>query len=93
MDLWIRSQDKLTLRRCNSLKIEKWENKYAIVEQATVYGTYKTKERSTEILNDICGLLSGIPTKYGNAEVTPIISVYVMPEDIEETDNHIPHMD
>ena len=86
MDLWIRSQDKLTLRRCNSLKIEKWEDKYAIVEQATVYGTYKTKEKAIDILNEI----------ETDIMLYDDIYSYSMPEDIEETneaDNHIPHID
>ncbi len=53
MDLWIRSQNKEIFRKANYLKLEKHDEEWAIVEQATLYGKYKTKERALEVINDV----------------------------------------
>ena len=55
MDLWIRSQDKELLIPNPKLSLENIENEYWIIDLCddTVLGTYKTKERALEVLNDI----------------------------------------
>lgn len=59
MDLWIRSQDKMKLIKINNVYITFGNNtkEYAIVydEQngIEVLGTYKTKERALEVLDEI----------------------------------------
>lgn len=66
MDLWIRSQDKMSLSKCDKLVIgsskthllTNTDNLYHILSytDSTKYidlGKYTTKERALEILNDI----------------------------------------
>lgn len=62
MDLWIRSQDKRELRPNPKLGIDEVENKFYIVdrydfERANILGTYKTKERALEVLDEIQNIL------------------------------------
>lgn len=103
MDLWIRSQDKQVLRRCNSLKIEKWNDYYVIVEQATVYGKYKTKESALKVLNNIHAYIYTPQSYFDEKDLLSRISmsmskIYIMPEDSEDikipdNHNHVPFID
>ena len=54
MNLWIRSQDGKKLIKVNELKMEtvKGGNTF-IYSNATDLGTYKTKERALEVLDEI----------------------------------------
>lgn len=111
MELWIRSQDREKLLKCNNIAITnnivdkidiiKFEG-YKIVgyfDKNTEYenlGTYKTKERALEVLDEIQNLLrpiykitnefkkselTGIYKYVENQEYIPIQSrVYKMPE-------------
>lgn len=70
MDLWIRSQDRLTLVKCNDISIStdsedgKTVRGYKIVgyfDKETEYeelGYYTSKERTLEVLDDIQTMLS-----------------------------------
>lgn len=54
MDLWIRSQNEEIIKRANQLKVEIHnKDEYAIVEQATTLGKYKTRERAKQVLSEI----------------------------------------
>ena len=81
MDLWIRSQNKEIFRKSNYLKLEKHDDEWAIVEQATLYGKYKTKERALEVLDDIqkCITLKTLKTD-SNYEV---IDLYIKAKILE----------
>ena len=88
MNLWIRSQDKSILTKVNNLFVCKYFDKYIISnyyneypndDNATpydlfMYGTYKTKERALEVLDEIQDLLQN--AYVGNANRI----VYKMPE-------------
>lgn len=88
MELWIRSQDKSILTKVNNLFVCKYFDKYiisnyyneypnydnAIPYDLFMYGTYKTKERALEVLDEIQDLLQ-------NAYVGSVNRiVYQMPE-------------
>ena len=69
MELWSRSQDKRTLIQPNRIDIDDnaiivWQNNYNCDE--TYLGTYKTKERALEVLDEIQNLLIG----YINDEIS-----------------------
>ena len=54
MDLWIRSQDKKKLIKVDEVKIETVvKGNIFIYSHATDLGTYKTKERALEVLDEI----------------------------------------
>lgn len=55
MDLWIRSQDKMALSKYDLLIVEKTSNgEYMfIADHYKNFGTYKTKERALEVLDEI----------------------------------------
>lgn len=54
MELWIRSQDKKKLIKVNEIKIESViDGNSFIYSDTTDLGTYKTKERAIEILDEI----------------------------------------
>ena len=61
MNLWIRSQDKLKLvNNCNLYISNEIRNEYIIEDLNNKYlklGTYATKERALEVLDEIQGLL------------------------------------
>lgn len=67
IDLWIRTQDKSSLRKVNGvilLNLE-WEERWALfldthedVSKCMHLGTYKTKERALQVLDEIQALLS-----------------------------------
>lgn len=61
MELWIRSQNKENLVQIDSLYIDQnEENKelYDILQGCILMGTYKTKERALEVLDEIQKLLT-----------------------------------
>lgn len=54
MELWIRSQDRKKLIKVDEVKIETVkEGNTFIYSHATDLGTYKTKERALEVLEEI----------------------------------------
>ena len=61
MELWIRSQDKETLRLAQTLDIYDGsvdDEKYFVIEESGVdIGSYETKERALEVLDEIQNIL------------------------------------
>lgn len=68
MELWIRSQDKMNLVKINQVSINYQDNKQIIAnyvpelyENSSCYyellGTYSTKERALEVLDEIQNIL------------------------------------
>lgn len=57
MELWIRSQDKEKLEKCNSVNINYYEKKYHIYGNIALLGFYTTKERAFEVLDEIQRLI------------------------------------
>lgn len=54
MELWVRSQDKMLLRKPEQLIIYEGNEVWFIGESLLIdYGTYKTKERALEVLDEI----------------------------------------
>ena len=55
MYLWIRSQDKMTLKKINDISISQnlLTNVYTIFCDHNVFGDYATKERALEVLDEI----------------------------------------
>ena len=54
MDLWIRSQDRKKLMKVDEVKIETVKDGNTFIyTHATDLGTYETKERALEVLDDI----------------------------------------
>ena len=75
MELWIRSQDRIFLRKVNTIGIVEGRDFWSIDENLTVsFGKYKTKERAIEVLDEIQDLLQN--AYVGNANRI----VYKMPE-------------
>ena len=60
MELWIRSQDKTNLYKISNINIDKDDyTLYCQLEWGqTFLGTYKTKERALEILDEIQNILN-----------------------------------
>lgn len=86
MDLWIRSQDKMNLVQIKQININYQNNKQVIAnyipetyENAGEYyellGTYKTKERALEVLDEIEDLMRSL-----NSSDLKII-IYEMPKE------------
>lgn len=92
MDLWVRSQNKYRLLNVESLQIiynqEDNELPYSINSSYELLGSYKTKERALEILDEIQQMLKNetIETeiKYINNQVyeTKIIGKPDIPKNI-----------
>ena len=68
MELWIRSQDKMNLVKVRQISVNYEDNKQIIAnympelyensgEYYEILGTYKTKERAIEVLDEIQSLL------------------------------------
>lgn len=68
MELWIRSQDKMNLVQIKQISLNYQDNKQVIANYAPeqyensgcffeLLGTYKTKERALEVLNEIQEIL------------------------------------
>lgn len=64
MDLWIRSQDRKHLMKCEAIMYEKTGTGYGLIGFTKNYdfniATYKTKERALEVLDEIQKLLQPI---------------------------------
>ena len=67
MNLWVRSQDKMILKKINSEIYLKYSlsdyaegNVYSIISGGTKLGEYKTKQRALEVLNEITKLLNPV---------------------------------
>ncbi len=62
MDLWIRSQDKKYLIKCDRLYINKSDNgikkSYKIKIDFTDLGIYETEKRALEVLDEIQNILN-----------------------------------
>lgn len=79
MELWIRSQDKRILQKIDNIYLDaNYGNKRIcnyVDDYKTELGTYKTKERALEVLDEIQDLLQN--AYIGNANRI----VYQMPKD------------
>lgn len=78
MNLWVRSQDKRILQKVDNIFLDaNYENKRISTYDGdnTELGTYKTKERAIEVLDEIQDLLQN--AYIGNANRI----VYQMPKD------------
>ena len=76
MELWIRSQDRIFLRKVNTIGIVEDRDFWSIDENLTVsFGKYKTKERAIEVLDEIQDLLQNAYVGGSNR------IVYQMPKD------------
>lgn len=79
--MWVRTQDKETLVKADKLYIDKNNNKYTInfdscTDRWYILGTYKSKERALEVLDEIQKLLIALP----RTEIPFNDIVYQMPE-------------
>lgn len=88
MDLWIRSQDKSVLEKIEGLRVDGFRGEYYIATYTHSLGEYKTKERASEVLDEIQKFIEEFETvtaeldEYG--EVTNVEhhkKVYEMPEE------------
>ena len=94
--MWIRTQDKETLVKADKLYIDKNNNKYTInfdscTDRWYILGTYKSKERAIEVLDEIQERISPKFNYEGNNEevdvfiktqmLNSMIAVYQMPEE------------
>ena len=58
MELWIRSQDKLLLRKPRQIKIYEGSDGWFVGETLVIdYGKYKSKERALEVLDEIQNII------------------------------------
>lgn len=76
MELWIRSQDRKSLIKSNGVGLTPSELSIYPIGLNGVLGTYETKERALEVLDEIQKLLK---TAELNDDINVI--VYQMPED------------
>ena len=86
MNLWIRSQDKMKLvNNCNLYISDAIKDEYVIEDLNNKYlklGTYKTKSRALEVLDEIQQLLVEYVNFNGYEIVNKFTSrVYEMPEE------------
>ena len=94
--MWVRTQDKETLVKADKLYIDKNNNKYTInfdscTDRWYILGTYKSKERAIEVLDEIQERISPKFNYEGNNEevdvfiktqmLNSMIAVYQMPEE------------
>lgn len=80
MELWIRSQSKELLMKSPELRYNQKDNNHSILAYDTlgvyrILGTYETKERALEILDEIQDLLQNAYVGGSNRVV------YQMPKD------------
>ena len=85
MELWIRSQDRKKIIKVDEVKMETVkEGNTFIYSHTTDLGTYKTKERALEVLNEIQNKINLI--NLGHDFGSPMIDlknptyIYQMPE-------------
>lgn len=97
MELWIRSQDKECLIRVSNLQyVLKKETNFAITteyhyigtyyDNLKILGTYKTKERALEVLDEIqeklkAGFVYDSRTSYSMNQTIFRNEIYKMPEE------------
>lgn len=86
MELWIRSQDRETLRLADTLDIYKLgddeEKRFVIEETGFDIGCYKSKERALEILDEIQDKMRDRYILQGSSVYpTPNVVVYEMPKE------------
>lgn len=79
MNLWVRSQDKELLMKSPELRYNQKGNNHSILAYNSlgvyrILGTYKTKERAIEVLDEIKDLLQNAYVENANR------IVYQMPE-------------
>lgn len=85
MELWIRTQDRMRLIKPNRLHIQResknWGGNWYIYESQNSlrYGTYKTKERALEVLDEIHKLIKSA-TNSSNM-IFPTAVCFEMPEE------------
>lgn len=82
MDLWIRSQDKTTIIRPVSISLDNLRTSifgYYCGDYYKVLGTYKTKERTLEVLDEIQTLIEEYYDCLDNKIV--LAPVYNMPKE------------
>lgn len=91
MEIWVRSQDKKTLLKCDTLTITidsedgKTIRGYKIVGYEDL-GTYKTKKRALEVLDEIDEFIdlfqrNGFGNVLSNDGVHPKHTIYEMPKE------------
>lgn len=92
MDLWIRSQDRKHLMKCEAIMYEKTGTGYGLIGFTKNYdfniATYKTKERTLEVLDEIhqrliniqCLELTGTDYISNQMKRNGLDCVYQMPE-------------
>lgn len=87
INLWIRSQNRERLRLPDNLRIYQEEGQidFNIQDSGCILGTYKTKERALEVLDEIEGLLvlkQGLKlTTNAIYSVDNGLAIYEMPKD------------
>lgn len=92
MELWIRSQDKMNLVKVRQIGVNYQDNKQIIANYTPelyensggyyeLLGTYKTKERALEVLDEIQNMLYGGLKATNNNQLAGTTSiVYQMPK-------------
>lgn len=85
MELWIRSQDRKHLMKCEAIMYEETGTGYGLRTFTKNYdfniASYKTKERALEVLDEIQNMLyTGLHATNNNLAGTTSI-VYQMPEE------------
>lgn len=95
MELWIRSQDKMKLVKVNFVYIRESDNHFTIygetIDSGPIIGTYKTKERALEVLDEIQETICLDKFNYEDTDKicyqdcyrykSDIIAVYELPEE------------
>lgn len=76
MNFWIRSQDKKHFEIATKIEISN-DNEKVLLVNNTEFGTYKTKERTLEILNYIQALVE----EYYSCNDIALSPIYSMPEE------------
>ena len=101
MELWVRSQDKMKLTRVIDIGIFEEQEGYTIYYDDSIdnmLGTYATKERALEILDEIQKLLKPqIIISYEHDDSLPIITgewqnYYVENKEVKELSTYVYEM-
>ena len=85
MNLWIRTRDRAGILKCEKLYIQVLNGEFYILnENEFPLGTYKTKERALEVLDEIQDIL--ISSEYMNINNDEVMTcgsckVYEMPKE------------
>lgn len=80
MKLWVRSQDKKILTKVNYLEVYGSSTDWWIMGNDNDLGTYKSKERALEVLDEIQNTIIGFENE-NNYVSTQCYSIYEMPEE------------